>query len=953
MRRIVMLLAVLFSTGLAMPVVAQVQTGSILVKAMDQQNAVMPGATITISSPVLVSGTMTGVTDAGGVYRFPSLVPGTYTVKLDLQGFQSIVRQNVAVLVGQTTPVELQMKVATVAETVTVTGASPVVDTTSATQAVNLSEQILQATPGGRDIWALVEYKVPSLMITRPDVGGTSGGLQGTYNARGTNSSQNSQFLNGINVGDPSAIGAAGYYYDYDSFDDIQVSTGAHDITVPTGGVFLNMVTKSGGNTWSGRNTFAWEGKQTQSANVDANLLRNGFPANANQVNFVSDENFTLGGPLVANKLRIFGSFRDWRVHVNTPVALSQTVLDQTNITSGLVNLTYQLNDKNKLTGFWSRQRYNKPNRLLNSAAITVVDSTSDEEDVFNVYQALWNSIITPRLFMDARVGYNTILFPTYLNGTDESLTDTVTGIITRNNTANTVRHRPRLQANATFQYYVDQALGGRHEFKFGVDQTHAAGNVETTRFNDLTETYNSTTNQGVSVTLFATPFNTATTVDDTALFVQDSYSLKRLTVTAGVRFEHLNGYLPDQSSPATRWSSVGIPEFAANVVPRSLSRTNVVTWNNAGPRLSLIYDATGDGKTAIRGSAARYYYIIPTTGTPLDSVNPNSTYQVQYNWTDANHDLHFQPGEQTGTPVTTSGSTTTIDPGYRRPYTDEYTAGFDRDLGQALKLSVNYTYRREKYPQATFNPALPFSTTPKTAPDSGPDGVAGTADDTSYQFFDRLSGTNLTVVTNDPTSVQTYSGVEISGTKRFSNRWQMVAGLTMGRTRIDGVSVNTNPDNLINANGLITGQLGDRPYIFKWTGTYVLPFQEIGVSANFISESGIAVTRQVSQRLTVGGTTNINVEAPGSHRLDPRNQLDLRFAKSFKLGTSRSLEASVDIYNLTNSNVVWDVRTLSGTIGLRQNGDLNGTLNTVPQFLSPASILAPRIARFNIAIRF
>ncbi len=346
-------------------------------------------------------------------------------------------------------------------------------------------------------------------MITRPDVGGTSGGLQGTYSARGTTSGQNSQFLNGINVGDPSAIGAAGYYYDYDSFDDIQVSTGAHDITVPTGGVFLNMVTKSGGNTWAGRNTLAWEGKQTQSTNVDANLLKYGFTPNANQVNFVSDENFTLGGPLVKDKLRVFGSFRDWRVHVITPVALSQTVLDQTNIDSGLANVTYQFNKSNKFTGFWSRQRYNKPNRLLNNASITVVDSTSDEEDVFNVYQGLWNSIITPHLFMDARLGYNTILFPTYLNGHDESLTDTVTGIVTRNYTANTVRHRPRLQANATFQYYVDEALGGRHEFKWGIDQTHAAGSVETTRFGDVTETWNSTTNQGTAVTLYATPFDT------------------------------------------------------------------------------------------------------------------------------------------------------------------------------------------------------------------------------------------------------------------------------------------------------------------------------------------------------------------------------------------------------------------------------------------------------------
>src|SRR5690349_6612994 len=175
----------------AAPVLAQVQTGSILVRATDEQGAVTPGVTVTIASPVLVAGTMTGTTDANGVYRFPSLVPGTYTVKLELQGFQTVVRENVQVLVGQTTPVELQLKVATVAETVTVSGASPVVDTTSANVNVNLSEQLLQGTPGGRDIWALVEYKVPSLTITRPDVGGTSGGLQGTFNARGTTTQQN------------------------------------------------------------------------------------------------------------------------------------------------------------------------------------------------------------------------------------------------------------------------------------------------------------------------------------------------------------------------------------------------------------------------------------------------------------------------------------------------------------------------------------------------------------------------------------------------------------------------------------------------------------------------------------------------------------------------------------------------------------------------------------------
>jgi hypothetical protein len=246
--------------------VAQVQTGSILVRVSDEQGGVLPGATVTISSPVLVGSQMTGVTDAGGAYRFPSLPPGDYTVRLELQSFQTLIREGIIVSVGQTTPLDLSLRVASLAETVTVTGESPVVDTTSANVNVTLNEQLLQGTPGGRDIWALLEHKVPGLVMSRPDVGGTSGGLQGTYSARGTNSSQNSQFLNGVNAGDPAAIGAAGYYYDFDAFEEIQVSTGAHDISVPTGGVFLNMVTKTGGNIWTGRANVAWEGQQPSRA---------------------------------------------------------------------------------------------------------------------------------------------------------------------------------------------------------------------------------------------------------------------------------------------------------------------------------------------------------------------------------------------------------------------------------------------------------------------------------------------------------------------------------------------------------------------------------------------------------------------------------------------------------------------------------------------------------------
>ena len=937
---------------------AQVQTGSILVRVTDEQGAAVPGVTITISSSSLVAGSSTGVTDEGGAYRFPSLPPGTYAVKLDLQGFQTLIRENLAVLVGQTTPVDLSMKVATVAETITVTGASPVVDTTSANVAVNLSEQLLQATPGGRDIWSLVEYKVPSLLITRPDVGGTSGGLQGVYSARGTPSNQNSQYLNGINVGDPAAIGAAGFYYDFDAFEEIQVSTGAHDITVPTSGVFLNMLTKSGSDRWLGRSTFTWLGDATQTQNIDDELLRYGFRPETNAVDFVSDINVSGGGPLIARKLRFFGSFRDWRVHVNVPAAFSTLVLDKTDITSGLMNLTYQVNDNNRLTGLYSKQYYKKPNRFLAASNTLVQESTSNEDDVFDVFQVLWNSVLSTNLFVDARVGVNKILFPTYQNGSDQTLLDNATSIRTRNFNTDVERFRDRYQANATFQYYLDQALGGRHEFKFGFDHAHAPVLNKTRRFDDLELTYNSALGRTQNVTLYATPFFTETAVDVTALYLQDSYAIQRLTLTGGLRWERLEGYLPEQESPGSQW----FPDIQRTFP----EQRDLILWHTLGPRFSAAYDLHGNGRTALKASAGRYYYVISTGGTPLDNVNPNATYQEQYTWNDLNGDLRFQPGEQSGPPIVTSGITTSIDPDFSRPWTDEFTAGVDHELFPTVRLSAVFTYRREDNPLATRNPANPFATTLSTRADAGRDGIAGTDDDGTFQFYDRLSSTNLTEVTNDPTALQTYKGIELTATKRMSNRWQMLAGYTFSRMNVSGLSVNINPNSLLNVNGRLTGQvavnnsptfsvngqLTDRPHQFKLTGTYILPVIDVALAGNLNAQSGIAVTRQVSTTLTVGGTTTVNVEEPGSERLPTRAIVDLSLSKILRFGM-RELEGIVGFNNLFNSNTVWDVRTLSGTLGFRQNGDPAGAVNVLPQFLSPAQVYGPRNIRFDVKFRF
>src|SRR4029077_17004317 len=167
-----------------------------------------------------------------------------------------------------------------------------------------------------------------------------------------------------------------------------------------------------------------------------------------------------------------------------------------------------------------------------------------------------------------------------------------------------------------TGQYYVDQALGGRHEFKFGFDYSHAVTRNQTRRVDDVTTTYTSASGAFVplNVNLFATPQNDATALNVAALFLQDSFSLKRLTVIAGVRYERLEGYLPSQNSPPSQFAAANIGGFAAQA--RSCDEIrNVVLWNTAGPRVSAVVDLSGDGRTAAKLAAGRYYYVLSTGG--------------------------------------------------------------------------------------------------------------------------------------------------------------------------------------------------------------------------------------------------------------------------------------------------------------------------------------------------
>ncbi|MGH9142997.1 MAG: hypothetical protein ACRD2I_17845, partial [Vicinamibacterales bacterium] len=364
--------------------------------------------------------------------------------------------------------------------------------------------------------------------------------------------------------------------------------------------------------------------------------------------------------------------------------------------------------------------------------------------------------------------------------------------------------------------------------------------------------------------------------------------------------------------------------------------------------------------------------YVLSTGGGGVSNVNRNANYSEQYVWNDLNGDHKFQPGEQTGTPVVSAvvvngAILTSIDPNFSRPYTDEYSFGLDRELAANFKLSAVFTYRREKNTQASANPDNPYATTLTSAIDPGIDGVVGTADDGTYGFYQRLSAANRTLITNDPNVLQSYKGLELTLTKRFTNRWQGLVGYTRSVNRLDDVSVDISPNFLINSSGVIStdaapgggstrcGGCGasnsDKPNQFKLTGMYILPWQEIITSVNYSGVSGPAVTRQISRALAIGGSQVINLQPMGSTRLDFQNRIDVRIGKLFKFGGSRTLEATMDLDNLTNASWVWQVRSLTPATAFTD--PTTGTRATLQQFLSPAAILPPRTVVFRAALKF
>jgi hypothetical protein len=777
----------------------------------------------------------------------------------------------------------------------------------------------------------------PSVVFDHEDVGGSQSGLRHVFSANGSTWRQNTFAFNGINVTDPSATGAANY--DFDSFEEIQVSTAQHPAEVGTPGVYVNLLTKRGTDAFRGGASYYFQNTSLRTDNLTEDQRERGITTGTG-IDLFSDANVHLGGPIVKDKLRFFTSVRDWRVHREVP---GFPTTNDTHIRTALADLTYQLDSRNRLDLLATVQTYYKPH--LGASAYVSPDTTWIEDDVFQVYQGSYTSQLGKTALLDVRLSYSSVDFPERFQPgvMGQFSTEMTTSYSTGAASLAQQNFRSRLVGTASLSLYKAQWAGAAHDVKVGYELGHQVSDSER-HSRDGVWLY---TIDGEAVFLLAlnTPVQTQSRFTDHIAFVQDNISAGRFALNLGLRLQHTSGHLPAHTSPAGPF-----------VDARTFPRQDVISWTNLAPRVGLVYDLFGDHKAALKVGYGRYDHQL--NPDPIEVVQ-NSLALAYYEWNDLNGDRQFQPGELGGKLFASNGgSITGIDPNVRRPHTDELTAGFELQLPAEVKLTVDGVFRRAKDLLVTSEVGIPqdgSGYTEMTAPDPGPDGRPGTSDDTTVTLFNlrrEYVGQQRHLVTNRDDFTTSFKGLVVILQKRFAKRWQGLLSYALGKDNLSRAALSYGPffggeeesageTAFLDPNYAINNDGGpsffDRRHNLKLSGSYEIPGVDVTLAGTFKIQTGMPYARFVSVFGDIDdvpfnqGSITFYAEPRGTRRLDTLEELDFRLSKSFDLHRGHRVEVMLDVFNVFNANVV---TSLSG--------------NTSRVFDNPLDILGPRAVRLG-----
>ena len=611
----------------------------------DTSGAVLPGVTVEAASDVLIEKTRTTVTDTNGAYRLVDLRPGIYTLSFSLEGFSTAKREAVQLESNFTMTVNSEMRVGALEETLTVTGAAPVVDVQSTTKSQVLNREALDAIPTGRTIQGMGQL-ITGVTLNSPDVGG-SRAMQQTYmSAHGAGASQTTVQVDGLHVNGLDVDGAVQNYFNSSMSQEMVYTTSGASADVSGGGVRLNQIPRDGGNTLSGSLFLGYQQESFQGDNVSQDLLDRGLRASDGIEKLYNIEG-AVGGPIKKDRIWYFLSARNFVLRTlpsdtfegipgtgspfSAPTPSDTRGVDPQSIRSIQARIVWQISQKNKLAIYNDRILKNRDSAMT-AGDDPATGSAVWTSPIYTVGTAKFTSAISSRLLFEAGFStnyerYNVVNQPgiTRERGTPEWFTsvnrqDQSLGTQWGAYTVETGFAPDRYAVMGTLSYVT-----GAHTVKVGLQDTWGRYNYWRNADGDVRAFFRN----GVpfQATILNTPLSYGDRLDaDLGVFAQDSWTLDRLTLNYGARFETFASSTRASVSPAGRF--VGTRSFDAIDMP---------TWNSVAPRVGVVYDLFGNQKTAAKFSFGKYMQA-GTTGF-ASSYNPNSLQTQNVTWTDLNGD--------------------------------------------------------------------------------------------------------------------------------------------------------------------------------------------------------------------------------------------------------------------------------------------------------------------------
>jgi hypothetical protein len=744
------------------PIVASAQTSTIAGTVKDMSGAVLPGVTVEVSSPALIEKIRSGTTDGSGQYQIVELRPGVYTITFAMPGFNTVKRTGIELTSDFTASVNAEMKVGAVEETIMVTAESPIVDVQNITARTVMTRDVLDVIPTGRNIQA-VGIMIPGTAISvggggalSRDVGGSGTLQQSPLQYRG--SGDTVQTIEGLRLNNLCANGQfSGVYWNDQSFQEISYVTGADSVEMGQGGMRVNMVPKDGGNTFHGVVFGNYAPSSWASDNCGSSGFVNGVGqpcartelygdltfnpnnklTNVSKITRIWDFNPGVGGPIKADRLWFYASFRYWGVNKTVADSFFNATsnpfryvadttrpgIDDGHIRSIAGRVTWQASSKDKLSYYHDEQ--DKVRGHWGIASNVPPDASAIQATPTSfVSVTKWTRIHTSKLLLEGGLG---VYDQEYLEKYQPSVFAANPPLVTLlDNSTSKFANAWNAPADHFSKLFTEQFAAsyvtGAHSMRFGATVSQARWRLAQKYTLDINRvTYNGLLPNGnlnpVSVTL-AVPTDRRNAIkNDSAVFAQDKWTFKRATVTAGLRWDWFIGQTLPETLPAGVFNQAltfpACPDGKNNLAAGCTG--TVQNWKDLNPRIGVSYDVFGTGKTAVRASFARYVNGVGlAAGSVTDNNNPEATIGLTdpRAWHDDDHDGspfdaagNIQFNELAPSTNTNFGknapTTLTTDPAVLngwgvRGYNKEYAFGIQHEL--APRISVSFGYGRRVF---------------------------------------------------------------------------------------------------------------------------------------------------------------------------------------------------------------------------------------------------------------